>query len=69
MTQLTKEASVTRASLYKSLAEDENLRFDTVVKVVKALGCRFSVMNNTPLASESVEAVETIADDRATVCC
>lgn len=68
MTQIAKEAGVARASLYKTLSEEGNPEFDTIVKVLKTLGCRFSVVADTLSVSESGEAVETVADDRATVC-
>jgi len=38
------EAGVTRASLYKSLADGGNPRFDTISKVTKALGCKLAVV-------------------------
>lgn len=40
MSEVAKQAGVTRASLYKSLAEDGNPRFETVAKVCAALGVR-----------------------------
>lgn len=40
MSEVAKQAGVTRASLYKSLADDGNPRFDTVAKVCAALGVR-----------------------------
>ncbi|WP_092077798.1 addiction module antidote protein [Desulfuromonas thiophila] len=43
MTEVAKKAGVTRASLYKSLAEGGNPRFDTIVKVTEALGCKLKV--------------------------
>jgi len=43
MTEVAKAAGVTRASLYKSLAEDGNPNFTTISKVVKALGCKLNV--------------------------
>jgi probable addiction module antidote protein len=43
MTELAKQAGVTRASLYKSLADDGNPRFETIVKIVEALGCKLVV--------------------------
>jgi transcriptional regulator with XRE-family HTH domain len=39
MTEVAKKAGVTRASLYKSLSETGNPRFETISKVTKALGC------------------------------
>ncbi len=44
MTEVANKAGVTRASLYKSLSENGNPRFDTISKVTKALGCKLSVM-------------------------
>ena len=43
MTEIAKKAGLTRASLYKSLAEGGNPRFDTIRKVTQALGCRLVV--------------------------
>jgi probable addiction module antidote protein len=43
MTEVARQAGVTRASLYKSLAEDGNPRFDTIVKIIEALGCKLVV--------------------------
>jgi probable addiction module antidote protein len=43
MTEVAKKAGVSRASLYKSLSENGNQRFDTISKVTKALGCRLIV--------------------------
>lgn len=44
MTEVAKKAGVTRASLYKSLAEDGNPKFITISKVTRALGCKLAVM-------------------------
>ena len=44
MTQVAKKAGVTRASLYKSLSEDGNPGFDTINKVVDALGCKIAIV-------------------------
>lgn len=43
MTEIAKKAGVTRASLYKSLADGGNPRFDTILKVTRALGCKLVV--------------------------
>lgn len=43
MTEVAKQAGVTRASLYKSLANEGNPRFDTIAKIVEALGCKLVV--------------------------
>ncbi|MDR0934017.1 MAG: putative addiction module antidote protein [Burkholderiaceae bacterium] len=40
MTEMAKQAGVTRASLYKSLADGASPRFETVSKVMSALGLR-----------------------------
>lgn len=44
MTEVAQKAGVTRASLYKSLAENGNPKFSTISKVTKALGCRLAVV-------------------------
>ena len=44
MTEIAKQAGLTRASLYKSLSEGGKPRFDTILKVTKALGCRLAVV-------------------------
>ena len=38
MSEVAKQAGVTRASLYKSLADDGNPHFDTIFRVCNALG-------------------------------
>jgi len=43
MTEVARKAGVTRASLYKSLAENGNPNFFTISKVTKALGCKLSI--------------------------
>ncbi len=43
MTQLAKETGVTRDGLYKALSPTGNPSFDTVQKVIKALGFKLSV--------------------------
>ena len=43
MTEVAQKAGVTRASLYKSLAEDGNPKFATISKVTKALGCKLVI--------------------------
>ena len=44
MTEIAKHAGLTRASLYKSLSEGGKPRFDTILKVTKALGCQLAVV-------------------------
>lgn len=43
MTEVAKQAGVTRASLYKSLSADGNPRFETISKIVEALGGQLTV--------------------------
>lgn len=43
MTEVAKQAGVSRASLYKSLGNDGNPRFETIAKIVEALGCKLIV--------------------------
>ncbi|MGQ0711552.1 MAG: addiction module antidote protein [Rhodoferax sp.] len=42
MTQVAKDAGLGRESLYKALAPGAKPRLDTILKVVRALGVRFS---------------------------
>lgn len=42
MAKVAKEAGVGRESLYKALAPGAKPRFDTIVKVARALGVRFT---------------------------
>lgn len=42
MAQVARDAGLGRESLYKALAPGANPRFDTVVKVARALGVRLS---------------------------
>ena len=42
MTQLALETGIGRESLYKSLSGESNPSFDTIMKVVKALGLKLS---------------------------
>ena len=44
MSDVAKQAGVTRASLYKSLAADGQPRFETITKVVAALGCQLKII-------------------------
>ena len=43
MTEIAREAGVTRASLYKSLADGGNPRFETISRIVNALGLKLTV--------------------------
>ncbi len=44
MTEIADKTGLGRESLYKSLSKSGNPRFDTVLKVVKALGYRFELV-------------------------
>jgi len=44
MTEIARRAGITRASLYKSLADGGKPRFDTISKVVEALGCKLALV-------------------------
>lgn len=43
MTEVARLAGVGRESLYKSLSPDGNPQFETISKVVGALGCKLSI--------------------------
>lgn len=43
MTEVAKKAGVTRASLYKSLADGGKPQFTTISKVSAALGCKLAI--------------------------
>ena len=43
MTQMAKDAGVGRESLYKALASGAKPRYDTVLKLAKAAGVKFTV--------------------------
>jgi probable addiction module antidote protein len=44
MTEVAQKVGVTRASLYKSLSENGNPRFETISRIVEALGCKLVVV-------------------------
>ncbi len=44
MTEIADKTGLGRESLYKSLSKSGNPRFETVLKVVKALGYRFELV-------------------------
>ena len=43
MTKTAQQVGVTRTSLYKSLAGNGNPEFETIAKVVEALGCKLVI--------------------------
>lgn len=55
MAQVAKDAGLGRESLYKALSPGAKPRFDTVLKVAKALGVRFAVQ---PLTKTSAARPE-----------
>lgn len=44
MSQLSRDTGITREGLYKALSESGNPSFDTVLKVMRALGYRLTVV-------------------------
>ncbi|MEQ1931615.1 MAG: addiction module antidote protein [Parvularculaceae bacterium] len=46
MTEIAESSGLTRASLYKALSKDGNPEFATILKVMNALGLKFSVAAN-----------------------
>lgn len=48
MSELANRTGLTRASLYKALAEDGNPAFDTLARVLDTLGFRLCVVANAP---------------------
>jgi len=47
MTEVARKAGVTRGSLYKSLSENGNPRFETISKIISALGCNLAVTGHS----------------------
>ena len=47
MTQIAKDAGIGRESLYKALREGANPRYDTIAKVIQALGLKLTVSSKT----------------------
>uniref|UniRef100_UPI00211DB418 addiction module antidote protein n=1 Tax=Acinetobacter sp. YH16040 TaxID=2601185 RepID=UPI00211DB418 len=45
MTQIAKEAGIGREALYKALRQDSTPRFDTINRVVNALGLKLTVQH------------------------
>lgn len=48
MMEIAKQAGVSRESLYKSLAPDAKPRFDTVAKILNALGVQIALTAKRP---------------------
>lgn len=51
MTEVARDAGVSRESLYRALSTDGNPEFGTVMRVAQALGLQFSV---TPIPQKAV---------------
>ena len=45
MTQLAKDAGITRAGLYQALSQDGNPEFLTMLKIIRALGLNLSFIS------------------------
>ena len=48
---LAKDAGVSRESLYKSLAPNAKPRFETIVKILSALGCKLTIERNNQIVA------------------
>ena len=48
MSQIAKKAGLSRESLYKALSTDGNPEFGTVIRVMQALGLKFSITATQP---------------------
>lgn len=51
MTDIARQAGVSRESLYQSFSENGNPAFSTVVRVMNALGLAFNIEKRTPATS------------------
>ena len=43
MTEIAKQTNLSRQNLYKALSANSSPKFDTVKKVIEALGCKLSI--------------------------
>ena len=46
MSKIAKKAGLSRESLYKALSKEGNPEFGTIIRVMHALGLKFSVMES-----------------------
>ncbi len=53
MTQIAKESGIGRESLYKALREGADPRYETISKVLNALGFKLTVVAKQEMASSS----------------
>ncbi|MFM7264712.1 MAG: addiction module antidote protein, partial [Cyanobium sp.] len=57
MTQIARETGLSRESLYKALSGDRSPSFDTILKVISALGLQLSASVKQGLNVEDVAEV------------
>lgn len=62
MSLVAKEAGLGRESLYKALAPGSKPRFDTILKVAKALGVRLTAQPGLPTDGGAQAAISIAAD-------
>lgn len=63
MTQVAREAGLSRESLYKALSGQRNPSFETILKVLAALGLHLRV-NTTPAGHSPEEAAPAVREGR-----
>lgn len=56
MSQLARDTGLTREGLYKALSAQGNPSFDTVLKVVRAMGYRLTLSKRKPASAKSKPA-------------
>lgn len=56
MSQLARDTGLTREGLYKALSEQGNPSFDTVLKVVRAMGYQLTLSKRNPTRAKSKRA-------------
>lgn len=61
MTQVARDAGLSRESLYKALSGDRAPAFDTILKVTKALGLQLHAAVGEPSLCSEGTPVETVA--------
>ena len=54
MAKIARKAGLNRESLYKALKEDAHPRFDTIMRVLKAMGFKLMIAPITPVAPDCV---------------
>lgn len=54
MAKIAKKAGLNRESLYKALKEDAHPRFDTIMRVLKAMGFKLMIAPITPVTPDCV---------------